>query len=337
MLRLALVGSERSAVDYSAVIRRLQDATFTAAVHPEPGVAEAMAHTLGCGAWARSLAGLLAHGAADFDAVLIDSADSARHQIVREAAAAGKHVLVETPMAPSTREADSAIAACREAGARLMVGHASRFVPANLKVKESLASGILGAPGMLRIHRWEPLVTGGGLHSLRDSESASGGVGGQVARDLDMAAWMFETLPTEVYALARKLSNPEMDAYDYVQVHLGFPQGGMCLIDYSMALPRGDGYFALSVIGSTGAAYADDDHNTHLLYRGGDPVALKAGQGRAHLLAQLEEFVGAVRDGREPAVTGQDGRATVQVAEAVTGSVESGRAARLVGGVYEFV
>ena len=45
----------------------------------------------------------------------------------------------------------------------------------------------------------------------------------------------------------------------------------------------------------------------------------------------------AVREDREPAVTGQDGRATVQIAEAVTGSVESGRAARLVGEVYEFL
>jgi myo-inositol 2-dehydrogenase/D-chiro-inositol 1-dehydrogenase len=294
-----------------------------------------MARTFGSDAWARSLADLLAEGAGDFDAVLIDSVGSPHHEVVREAAAAGKHVLVETPLAPSTEGADAAIAACREAGVRLMVGQASRFVPSNRTVKASLESGNLGAPGMLRIHRWEPLAAG--IRPLPGPVAAGGGAGGRVARDLDMAAWMFETLPTEVYALARKLSNPGMDVYDYVQVHLGFPEGGMCLIDHSMALPRGEDYFALSVIGSTGAAYADDHHNAHLLYRGGDPVALKAGQGRTHLLAQLEEFVAAVREGREPAVTGQDGRATVQIAEAVTGSVESGRAARLVGDVYEFL
>ena len=44
----------------------------------------------------------------------------------------------------------------------------------------------------------------------------------------------------------------------YVHVHLGFPEGGMALMDDAQTLSGGDGCFSLSMIGSTGAAYAND-------------------------------------------------------------------------------
>ena len=75
MLRLALIGSESSAVDYSAVIHRLQDATFTASAHPDPTAAEGMARTLGCLTWGRSLADLLARIDSDAFHSLSDSPD----------------------------------------------------------------------------------------------------------------------------------------------------------------------------------------------------------------------------------------------------------------------
>ena len=69
-----------------------------------------------------------------------------------------------------------------------------------------------------------------------------------------------------------------------------FPEGGMALIDCSRALqPSCDPYFSLTVIGSTGAAYADDHHNTNLLYKGitrGLPVTFEENW----LRLQLESF-----------------------------------------------
>ncbi len=111
----------------------------------------------------------------------------------------------------------------------------------------------------------------------------------------------------------------------------------MALVDHSMMLPPGSDYFSLSVFGSAGAAYADDHHDMHLLYRGGRPTALPAGQGRLHHLGELQEFVEAIAAGRPPAITADDGHKAAEVVRAAGRSLKSGRAMRLVGSCYELV
>ena len=248
-----------------------------------------------------------------------------------KAAEAGKHVLVETPIALSTDDADAVVGAAMKSGVRLMAGNLARFAPAGATVREALDSGELGEPGLLRIHRWEPLSTG--------SWPALGQEPGRVvvrnlAAEIDLAGWLFGGLPSEVYATGRRVSHGGIDEPDYVQVHLGFDGGGMSVIDYSASLPRGPGYHFLSMIGSKGAAYADDHHNVNLVYGNGGARALDPGHGAGHVLAQLQEFADAIREGRDPAPTGTDGRDAVLVAEAAAESMCSGRTARLVGGQY---
>jgi predicted dehydrogenase len=117
-----------------------------------------------------------------------------------------------------------------------------------------------------------------------------------------------------------------------VQLHLGFPDGGMAVIDYSRTLPHGDGYFSLSMIGSAGAAYADDHHNTQLLFGGGHPSALVTGHGDKALLSQLQEFIDAVEQNRESLITGAAALAALEVSEAAAESIASGQAVNLAGG-----
>ena len=337
MIRLALIGC-RYATRYAAATRRLQRAAFVAAVDADGGEARTAAQALDASVFARSLDELLADRSDAFDAVVIDSQDGSRGPLVEKAAAAGKHVLVEMPLALSTNAADAAIRACWAAGVRLMVGQATRFMESHRMVKESLASGKLGAPGLLRIHRWEPLGPDAWRLSRVGADRNGGTLMREVVREIDLANWLFEGLPTEVYAIGRSPGGHQPDAHVTMSRSTWDSlEGGMAMIDYSKALLQGPGYSSLSVIGSTGGAYADDHHNTQLLYRGGETFALNTGHGEGHILAQLQEFASAVEEEREPAITGEDGRAAVQVAEAATASAESGRAARLDGGLYELV
>ena len=197
-----------------------------------------------------------------------------------------------------------------------MVGLATRYLPSQQTVKNAIASGDLGELGLVRIHRWEAGTNGSNAI-------------GHVTSDIDVANWLFEALPSEVYATGR--------GDDYLQVHLGFPNGGMALIDYSSSLPDGGGYFSLSVIGSTGAATADDHHNMNLIYRGGQPLAVTGEQGVSHVRAQLQEFVDAIGEHRSPATSGIDGRNALLVADAARKSKASGRSFKLEGGAYELV
>ena len=326
MVRLALIGCDGVAARYSRESRRLRSTAFTAVADPDPGKAREAAAELGVSVMAETLDDLIVENRDAFDAVLIDVPDTCHGPLVERSATAGKHVLVEMPLAHSTRSADAAIAACRSAGVCLMVGQAMRFMECHRAVKDGLTSRELGAPGALRIHDWEPSTSGIG-------QPAAHGV----ARDIDLACWLFGGLPTIVYATDLRSAETGPGRHSYVQIHLGYAAGGMALIDRSAMPEGGSAYFSLTMVGSHGTAYVDDHHNMQLLLGTEQPVALIAGQGRGHIRAQLQEFADAIEEQRAPAITGEDGRMATMVAEAAAESTASGRAARLDGERYELV
>lgn len=83
---------------------------------------------------------------ASVDAVFIVSANAAHCPETLAAAAAGKHVIVEKPMAMDTVEGNRMIAACRAAGVRLMVGHMLRLSPLMIRMRELVRLGSIGKP-----------------------------------------------------------------------------------------------------------------------------------------------------------------------------------------------
>ena len=319
MTRLALIGGGENAASFSTVAPRLPNLVFVAVVDPEPDMAKHIAASFGASITVNSLDDLLDQHLDAFDAVLILESSGSRASLAIRSAEAGKHVWVNSPLALSTKAAEDVISACRSANVRLMVGHSLRFIPSQQEIKAALTDGKLGEPGLLRMHRWTEST---------DQSNTDDIVMNQTVDGIDLAIWLFDGMPTEVYAISRP---------SYVQVHLGFADGGMALIDDARTLPSGDGYFSLSLIGSTGAAYADDHHNRNLLFRGGDPNAIETDQGSIHLTSQLQEFVAAIEEQREPAANGVDGQTALQVAEAAVASLESRQALRMIGGSYELV
>ena len=347
MIRLAVIGAVK--IDpYRRVIPRLPEATWvevldeTRAAVPS-GASRMSATTESLRIQLRQFDEWLLAERDSMDALLIHGDTILRAEIARRAAAAGKHVLVQSPLAHSVAEADQVIDACRAAGVCLMVGQPPRFTPSTQAIKHSLAARQLGEPGLLRIHHWESCPGGDGIELHGPPAGSAAGerliaaVPDRLVEDLDVANWLFESLPTEVYAVCRRAANRELDVPDYVQVHLGFPGGGMALIDYARTLPSGRDYRSLSLIGSTGAAYADDHHDVHLAYRGGEPVAVRADCGDAALRSQLAEFLSAIDDRRPPSSAGADGRAALQVAAAVVQSINQSKTAHLREGQYAAV
>ena len=242
----------------------------------------------------------------DLDAMVLDSPSDA---IL--AADAGKHVLISAPVGESLDEVGSVVDACSRAGVNLSLSQTLRYLPANQVVTNRLSSGKLGAPGLLRVHRW------------------NAGPENPLARvlfgDIDLAIHFFKAGPSSIYAIRRSEGA-------YIQVHLGFPAGGMAVLDFSSGLPEGRGYDSLSLIGSLGAAYVDDHHNTHLLYAGGNPTALISDAGSGHLM-ELQAFMDAIRSGATP--IRDECRAVHRVIESVERSISSGQVLHEKKGRYE--
>ena len=308
LVRLALVGGPNDADLWQDVAMRLQGGQFTVVVDSEPQ--QTSAENINANFGVSSLESALEKHGNEFDAVVIRSPHLKNQVLPCLAANAGKHVMVEAPVARSLEAARETIAVCEKAGICFAVSETLRFRPANKMIMDRLAEGKLGTPGLLRIHRWCATPSDSEL-TLHD----------RLYGDVDLANWIFGTNPTEIYALGRPDSG---STPDYVQVHFGFPEGGMAVLDFSAKLPSGPGYESVSLIGSGGAAYADDHHNTHLLFGGGPPTALVSSQGNGHVLLELQAFVDAVRNDTRPPVSGDDCRSVHHVIEAVARSLESG-------------
>ena len=162
----------------------------------------------------------------------------------------------------------------------IMPAHPWRFLPETTAVHQSLTSGQLGQPGLLRIHHW--------LTSDTPIATAT-------FPQIDLAHWLFASPPASVHTLARP---------GYLQLHLGFAGSGMALIDIATARPGDADYYSLHLIGSEGAAYADDHRNTHLLFDTGNPTALVHHQNFTLATTNmLAAFVAAVENNHPWPVT----------------------------------
>jgi len=240
---------------------------------------------------------LFTEQANDFDAVVIDANPSQAASFAKAATALGKPTLVG--------QLPGGLDVLGQTDALLMPAHTWRFLPSIQTVKRSIDAGKLGQPCLLRIHRWLP------------PESTTESIAKRILPDTDLACWMFGGAPEKIWTL-KSAVNP-----DYIQFHLGFTNDGMAMIDITGSLPADDGYFSLSMIGGTGAAYADDHHNMNLLYSGGQPNALRINQGRTDLTGQLQEFVYAMSEQREAAVTLADTSRAAAVAAQVIESAQT--------------
>ena len=320
VIRLALVGCGRNAAALAAAATASDFCELTVVVDVAPNAAHASARAAGVRAHVGDLASLLESENADFEAVVVNTPNDSHASVASTAISSGRHVLVEKPLALS---ADSAATVQREADradVRLMPAHTLRFMPANVQVRQALATGELGRPSLLRSHRWLrrfPGPPGGWKH---DPARSGGLCVHEGVHEIDQALWLIGERPTHVHALAR----PEL-----LQIHLGFASGAMAICGVATGLPLGSGYYSLALIGSLGAAYADDHHNMQLVYRGGRPQAFVSDQRAAAVRAQLDEFASAIDEGRDPSVSGADAVAALRVAEAAAASGASGRTAQL--------
>ena len=290
MIRLALIGASRAAEAYGAIRTRLHSASwavFAPLTDNDSPAGQSLGQVLDAG----SPDMLFAGHTNNFDAVVIDANPSQAANLAKAAAAHGRPALVGQLLGDLT--------ALGQADVLLMPAHTWRFLPSIQAVKRSLDANKLGEPCLLRIHRWLP------------PEATPESIAERILPDTDLACWMFGSAPEKVWTL-QSAANP-----DYIQFHLGFANDGMAMIDIAASLPAGDGYFSLSMIGGTGAAYADGHHNMNLLYSGGQPNALRTSQGRSDLTGQLQEFVDAIGEQREAAVTLADSSRAAAVAAQV--------------------
>jgi predicted dehydrogenase len=244
---------------------------------------------------------------ADCTAAMLCGAGPSPEELLR----AGVHVLFVAEPCPSALALEVLFREAQRAGVKLAVVNPDRYSPSRQLICKQLG-GPLGEAGLVRLHRWQPAGTVPEVAGLPEP----------LIRDLDSTLWLAGQKPNRVFAIEQKEG-----AGWFVQVHLGFPHGGMALLDFDSRLPAGDGYQSLSVIAASGAAYADDHQNTQLLYRGGNALAIRTEERAGQFAEMAQEFVNALKEGGD--WVANDWKLVFAIADAAGKSLASGKAVAL--------
>ncbi len=282
-----------------------------------------------------SIVGLeqLFENAADrFDIAVVDSTLPMRAEIARRLAEVGKPSCLNFPPASQASEWNELSAVFQRTGVPWMVANPWRCHAYLNTIQQSLESNQLGRPGLLRLHHWARRPTISRLDQV--------GIVTLAATQLDVACWLFGGRPTSVYAVALPQSSPssdrEMDERTGgLQIHLGFADGGMAQLGCVVA-PHCQPYSMVTLVGSQGAAYADDHHNMNLLIgeRNESLLVEQRADRIARLLDTVSDCFGEFDDRR--VCTPAELTVVYQVAQVVAESLENGKAGVWDGERYEF-
>jgi myo-inositol 2-dehydrogenase/D-chiro-inositol 1-dehydrogenase len=264
------------------------------------------------------------------EGVVIATPTASHVELVGRAAAAGKHVFCEKPIAFDVDSTRRAIAAARAAGVMLQVGFHRRFDPDWADATERIRAGELGDVRLFRT-------------SLRDRVSppaafiaGSGGFFVDVTiHDLDTARWMVGEID-EVTAFGAALANPEIGELgdvDTALVVLRFAGGALGVIDNSRE--AGYGYECSTEVMGSKATVRIAGHRrrqSEWLTPGSAAVDWVADFTERYPHAyrrELEAFARAIREGTPSPASGEDALAAFVLAQACERSWRDGRAVRL--------
>src|SRR2546423_2832516 len=136
-------------------------------------------------------------------AVYISSTNDAHAAQVRAAAAAGKHVLCEKPLALTLADAQAMVQACRDAGVVMATNHHLRNAATHRKLRELVHAGAIGRPLFARIHHavyLRPQVQGWRINS---ADAGGGAILDIVVHDVDALRFVLGGEPTEAIAFTQ--------------------------------------------------------------------------------------------------------------------------------------
>lgn len=266
------------------------------------------------------------------DAVVICTSTDTHAQIIKEAAAAKKHIFCEKPIALTLEEIDSVLQVVNNEKVKFQVGFQRRFDINFRRAKEYIKEGKIGTPHILRV------TSRDSVPPPPEYVKGSGGIFlDMTIHDFDMARYLLEDEVEEVYATGSVLVDPrigELGDVDTAVITLRFRSGALGVIDNSRRAVYGYDQ-RVEVFGSKGmivvqnprpdTALLSDENGTH------SPPLLHFFIERytEAYIEELRAFIEAIVCDKEPPVTGEDGRAPVVIAYAAQRSLKEKRPVKL--------
>ena len=297
-LKVGVVGVGVMGSNHARVLSGIPGVHLVGIADPDRKQREVVARTLGCDAFA-DIDGLLRCGP---DAITIAAPTHLHHDLALQCISRGVHLLVEKPIAPTVEEGHAIVAAAHRAGVTLMVGHVERFNPAVESMKRAIKGQDILSIAITRVGPFPPRMSNVGV------------VIDLAVHDIDLIRWFTDS---EIVEIQPQLSSAVAEREDIALLQFRTASGVLAHINTNWLTPfkartihiaTRDKYLMADLltlqVTECFGFQADGSYSMrHLSVGYAEPL-------RAELLA----FVEAIRSGRAPAVTGEEGVASLEIA-----------------------
>jgi len=318
---ILIVGAGFIADAHMAALAASSRATAVGVVDSDGGRAAAFARSHGGLRYGVDLADAL--GWSDVGAVIVCTPNDTHRSIGEDVAAAGKHLLVEKPLATTVADARALLDAFAAAGTTVMAAHTHRAYDYGRAVKEAITEAAIGRPTLVRL-----AILGGWIWPdwnawVLDPGRSGGHALHNGVHLLDLASWWLGDTPVSVLARGAKQTSSALPIYDYLEMLVTYAGGATAVCEMSRAhRPTSISHRDVLVFGTEGVlSHGWDDEAALLIDDKG--TGLVPAQGRNGFAVQLESWLDAIAGG-SPMMATADALSAVALGVAVERSIESG-------------
>ena len=313
-LRVGIIGCGGIAGSHLHSIRELDCIEVVATTDTLPERAREYAEKNGAKNWYDSNEKLLADP--EVQAVHVCLPHDVHHSVCIEAANAGKHIIVEKPLALSVAEAEEMIAVAEANDVQLMVAHVLRFHSTNREVRRLILEGAIGEPRNV-MRRRGGRVDHKSLPPWHADPKQIGNfcIFGFGTHEVDVILWTLDTEAKRAFSAGRVI-NPVWGNEDDVITILELANGAMA--SYNQSMNNHLGGYDCAYVGTGGSLHVAGD----TIDLDGDVRKIPQ---RPMMTDQIEEFAKACLEGRRPESSAQDCMRTQRALEAMWKSVQTGQ------------
>ena len=264
----------------------------------------------------------------DIDGVLVATPHTTHGDLIRRAAKAGKHVLVDKPMTLTVADADASIAAAAEAGIVLQVGHNKRRQSAIRLIKEMVDDGSLGTVLHVSANHAVGMLYKPDLPDWRQrrDELPAGGMTPLGVHQVDTFHYWAGPIARVSAFSTKRLTGNEID--DTTSIIFEFASGALGRLYTSVAHGK---VLENDVQGTEQSVWnLEDGQRLEVVKRGESERTTIPVDANDTILEEVTEFAAAIRGETTPETGGAEGRAVVAVLEAIVESAATGRSVDVV-------
>ena len=264
------------------------------------------------------------------DVVDICTPTNTHHDLTLKAAAKGKHVICEKPLARTYAEGQAMLEACTQAGVKLLVAHVVRFFPEYTAAKATVAAGDIGDVAIFRSQRSGSQPHAGTDHWMLDPVASGGVILDLMIHELDFARWIVGEV-VSVYAKDVRSKTPDSPG-DYALAVLRHANGAISNIETAWAYPNSMFRTSFEIAGSDGliehhagttapvSVHMKQTESAHV-----DVVIPSSPLLEDAYTIEMKHFYDVLVNNADPIITAEDGLAALRIGLAAIQSAQTGK------------